>query len=118
MYETIEKGAYMKLTVKYGLVRLVNIVTDLCDQVKNVDLECPINKGVLSITKEVELPREIPPVHETARRVTDGVDTNKCSQGRYNVFADVYTKEDKPITCLTAQVVFGGQRSGAGFFEL
>jgi hypothetical protein len=28
-------------------------------------------------------------------------------QGKYTVLADVYTKDDKPITCLTAQVVFG-----------
>jgi hypothetical protein len=27
-----------------------------------VDLECPIEKGKISITKEVELPKEIPPV--------------------------------------------------------
>ena len=30
------------------------------------------------------------------------------TQGKYTVLADVYTKDDEPITCLTAQVVFGG----------
>lgn len=27
-------------------------------------------------------------------------------QGKYTVLADVYTKDDEPITCLTATVVF------------
>lgn len=48
--------------MKYGLIRLVNTRADLCEQVGNVDLECPIEKGVLSITKAVEIPKEVPPV--------------------------------------------------------
>ncbi len=60
--ETIEKGAYISLQVKYGLIRLINTDTDLCDQVQNVDMDCPIEKGNLEILKTVELPREIPPV--------------------------------------------------------
>lgn len=50
------------LQVKYGLIRLVNTETDLCEQVSNVDLACPIKKGTRNITKDVQLPREIPPV--------------------------------------------------------
>ncbi len=65
----IEKGSYIRLQVKYGLIRLINQVVDLCDQITNVDLECPIEEGVLTITKSVELPREIPPVStHTAQR--------------------------------------------------
>ncbi|RYP32578.1 hypothetical protein DL766_003903 [Monosporascus sp. MC13-8B] len=89
--ETIEDGAYVNLVVKYGLIRLVNTRADLCEQVSNVDLECPIEKGVLSITKAVEIPKEVPP-------------------GTYNVHAEVVTKDDKPITCLQATVKFGGSR--------
>ncbi|KAB5572533.1 ML domain-containing protein, partial [Coniochaeta sp. 2T2.1] len=88
VYETIEEGAYVNLSVKYGLIRLINTQADLCEQIKNVDLECPIEKGVISIVKSVDLPKEIPP-------------------GKYTVNADVYTVDDKHITCLTAQVVFG-----------
>ena len=62
MLEDIEKKAYVILQVKYGLIRLVNTQADLCDQVSNVDLECPIKKGKTTITKDVELPKEIPPV--------------------------------------------------------
>jgi len=95
--EDIEEGAYIELQVKYGLIRLIKTRADLCEQVQNVDMECPINKGKLEITKTVELPREIPP-------------------GKYTVFADVYTKEDLQITCLTATVNFA--RSGAVTLEL
>jgi hypothetical protein len=60
--EDVEKGAYVNLQVKYGLIRLINQKADLCDQIKNVDLECPLKKGETILTKEVDLPREIPPV--------------------------------------------------------
>jgi len=85
--EKIEEGAYVILQVKYGLIRLVNTKADVCEQIKNVDMECPIEKGKTVIRKDVELPNEIPP-------------------GKYTVLADVYTHDDRQITCLTAQVVF------------
>ncbi|KAI0815438.1 phosphatidylinositol transfer protein [Xylaria sp. FL0064] len=95
VFERIEEGAYVQLVVKYGLIRLINTTADLCEQVENVDLKCPIEKGVLSITKSVEIPKEVPP-------------------GTYNVFADVYSVDDKPITCLQATVTFGMKKqSGA-----
>jgi len=85
--EDIDEGAYVILQVKYGLIRLVNTKADLCEQVKNVDLDCPIKKGKTTITKDVEIPNEIPP-------------------GKYTVLADVYTKDDTHIICLTATVSF------------
>jgi len=85
--DIIEEGAYVQLSVKYGLVRLISMKTDLCEQVKNVDLECPIPEGKQEIKKEVEMPKEIPP-------------------GKYTVLADVYTKDGRRVTCLTAQVQF------------
>ena len=77
----------MHLSVKYGLITIIRQTADLCDTVKNVDLECPIKKGELSLTKDVDLPKQIPP-------------------GKYTVLADVKTKDDKKITCLTATVEF------------
>lgn len=61
----MEEGAYVVIQVKYGLIRLINQKTDLCEQVSNVDLECPIKKGKIVITKDVTLPKEIPPVRTT-----------------------------------------------------
>jgi len=89
LLEDIEDGAYIVLQVKYGLIRLVNTQANLCEQVSNVDMECPIKKGKTTITKEVELPKEIPP-------------------GKYTVFADAYTIDNKKIICLEATVTFGG----------
>ncbi|KAI1434675.1 ml domain-containing protein [Xylaria sp. CBS 124048] len=90
--KTIEKGAYVKLVVKYGLIRLISTTADLCEQVENVDLKCPIEKGNLSITKSVDIPKEVPP-------------------GTYNVQADVYNDDDTPITCLQATVNFAMGRA-------
>jgi len=95
--EDITEGAYVKLQVKYGYIKLLDTQADLCEEIKNVDLECPIEKGKISITKEVELPKEIPP-------------------GKYTVQADVYTADDEHITCLTAMVFFG--RKAVPFLDL
>lgn len=84
------------LQVKYGLIRIINQKANLCDTVQNVDLECPLKKGNLKLTKDVDLPKEIPP-------------------GKYNVVADVMSKDDEKITCLTATVEF--HRGGASFFK-
>jgi len=84
----IDYGAYVQLVVKWGYVKLINQKEDLCEQMKdNVDKECPLEKGETTITKEVELPREIPP-------------------GDFTVFADVYSVDDERITCLEAKVKF------------
>lgn len=50
-------------------------------------MECPIKKGDIKVTKDVEIPGEVPP-------------------GKYTVLADVYDKSDKHLVCLTATVVF------------
>lgn len=60
--EDIEDGAKVHITVKYGVITLINQETDLCEQTHNVDLECPLEKGELKLTKDVDLPKEIPPV--------------------------------------------------------
>lgn len=66
---------------------MISTTADLCKEIKNVDLECPIEKGDIAIVKSIDLPKEIPP-------------------GKYTVNADVYSKDDEHITCLTATVVF------------
>lgn len=60
--EDVEEGAYVDLQVKYGLIKLINTRADLCEQMKAVDMECPLKKGETNLTKIVELPKEIPPV--------------------------------------------------------
>ena len=86
------KGSKIHLQVKYGLITIIKQTADLCDTVKNVDLDCPIKKGKTTLKKEVELPKEIPP-------------------GKYSVVANAETEEEDTITCLTATVEFkrGGE---------
>ncbi|MCJ1364786.1 Phosphatidylglycerol/phosphatidylinositol transfer protein [Acarospora aff. strigata] len=89
--EDVEEGAKVRLEVKYGLVKLINQEADLCEQIKNVDLKCPLKKGETNITKVIDIPKEVPP-------------------GTYHVLADVYTKDDKKITCLQATAKFGSKQ--------
>lgn len=66
--EKVEQGAYLELVVKYGLIRLIHQKADLCEQMKNaVDEECPLI-GEKTITKDVDLPKEIPPVSDSLLR--------------------------------------------------
>ncbi|KAL1800396.1 hypothetical protein ACET3X_000738 [Alternaria dauci] len=85
--EEVGEGFKMHLQVKYGIITLINQNADGCETIKKGDLECPLKKGEMSLTKDVELPREIPP-------------------GQYTVLADVFTKEGDKITCLTAKIAF------------
>ena len=48
--------------VKYGFITLIRQTADLCDQLGNVDLKCPLEKGDMILTKKVDLPKQIPPV--------------------------------------------------------
>ncbi|KAF2226200.1 phosphatidylglycerol/phosphatidylinositol transfer protein precursor [Elsinoe ampelina] len=93
--EDIAEGAKIHLQVKYGLITIIRQTADLCDTVKNVDLECPLKEGAKTLTKDVDLPKEIPP-------------------GKYTVLADVVTKDEEKITCLTATVTFS--RGGVAIF--
>ncbi|CAH2355417.1 phosphatidylglycerol/phosphatidylinositol transfer protein [[Candida] railenensis] len=85
--EDVAEGAYVDVDVRYGYIRLIHQTFDLCEEISKVDLECPIKKGKQTITKEVEIPNEVPP-------------------GKYIINAKAFTKDDKFITCLTAVVDF------------
>lgn len=95
--EDVGEGAKIHLSVKYGLITIIRQTADLCDTVGKVDLECPLHKDKeTALSKEVDLPKEIPP-------------------GKYTVVADVVTKDEAKITCLTATVEF--KRGGAAVVE-
>lgn len=60
--QRVEDGAYVRLSVQYGLITLIRRTEDLCELLANVDKECPVEKGELKVTKAVDLPSQIPPV--------------------------------------------------------
>ncbi len=71
----VEKGAYVHLSVKYGLIRIVQTTADLCEQIANVDDEdfkCPIEPGESKLNKSIELPAQIPPVSIPFENDLDG----------------------------------------------
>jgi ML domain len=83
----VEPGAKVALTVKYGLITLIHQTADLCDQIGNVDLKCPLKKGEMSMNHEVKIPSEVP-------------------MGKYTVMADAVTKDGEKITCLESVTYF------------
>lgn len=85
--EDIGEGAKVYLQVKYGVITIIKQTADLCDNVKKIELECPLKKGDLDISQEVDIPAQVPP-------------------GKYTVLADVITADGNKVTCLTASVQF------------
>ena len=69
---------------------------------KNIDEECPL-EGAKTVTKNVELPKEIPPVRKYNSHLRVKL---TALQGQYTVLADVYTEDNEKITCLEASVKF------------
>lgn len=57
----VEEGAYINLSVKYGVITLIKTEADLCEQMKEVDEKCPL-EGAKAFTKKVSLPKQIPAV--------------------------------------------------------
>jgi len=95
----IKQGAYANVTIKYGVIKLLTTQLNLCDQMQNVNVTCPIEKGPLEIAKTVHLPGEIPP-------------------GRYTVHVAVHNNDDESITCLDATVSFGRKTISFAGLEL
>jgi len=87
LHDVVTKGAQVEVTVKYGLITLIKRIVDLCDHVDEVDLECPIDAGKLTLTKVVDIPKQVPP-------------------GKYNVAANAYLVDGRPLTCLVGQIFF------------
>lgn len=85
--QDIVDGAYVEVDVRYGFIKLIHQTFDLCDEIQNVDLECPVKKGTQVVLKLVAIPAEVPP-------------------GKYVVNARAYTAEDVLVTCLTATIEF------------
>lgn len=57
--EAIMKGAYVNVDVRYGFVKLLQKQIDLYENAGEIDLSRPVE---LSVMKEVDLPKAIPPV--------------------------------------------------------
>jgi hypothetical protein len=85
VHETIEQGTTVLLDVKWNnVITLIHQTVDFCEQIKNVDLECPLEKGFMELEKQVEMPSQIP-------------------KGTFSILADVLTLDKDKVTCLHAE---------------
>ncbi|KAI5855966.1 putative Phosphatidylglycerol/phosphatidylinositol transfer protein [Tricharina praecox] len=83
----ITKGAKVDVSVKYGLITMFKQTADICDNLNQVDLECPVKAGKLTLTKAIDIPNQIPP-------------------GTYVVTANAYMGDGRPILCVQGAVRF------------
>ncbi|KIK06917.1 hypothetical protein K443DRAFT_673810 [Laccaria amethystina LaAM-08-1] len=60
--QTIEEGAFADVTVKLGLIKLLQKRFDACEEARNVNatVKCPVEPGSYTVEQTVALPREIP----------------------------------------------------------
>lgn len=84
--KNITEGAYIVLEVSFGFIKLLHQTVSLCEQVGNVNLSCPVEKGDVKIVKKATIPKEAPP-------------------GQYTVRADVYNPDQEKITCLLGEKI-------------
>ncbi|KAA1468191.1 hypothetical protein DENSPDRAFT_793937 [Dentipellis sp. KUC8613] len=87
--ERVEEGAYADVTVKLGLIKLLQKSFDLCEEARkaNATIQCPIEEGKYTVVQTVELPKEIP-------------------QAKFRVSAVGYTVDDDNLFCVDLVVDF------------
>ncbi|GHE06520.1 hypothetical protein GCM10010339_47290 [Streptomyces alanosinicus] len=85
----MHEGAYVKVTVKYGLIRLISTTLDLGEQLKDHDapVQLPVEAGQVSL-----------PIYY------GDFFANNTPPGTYSVFADAYTDDDEGLACVKATV--------------
>ncbi|KAG0234471.1 Phosphatidylglycerol/phosphatidylinositol transfer protein [Actinomortierella wolfii] len=83
----IENSSTIEVLVKLGLIKLVQLKLDFCEESAKVGKPCPLEPGEHTLQHEVELPKEIPP-------------------GIYRAHVVVMDQDLSQVTCLNAQVTF------------
>jgi len=60
--ETIEWGAYADVTVKLGLIKLLQKRFDVCEEARDADasIQCPVEPGEYEVEQTVALPEQVP----------------------------------------------------------
>ncbi|RPD82023.1 hypothetical protein L226DRAFT_607227 [Lentinus tigrinus ALCF2SS1-7] len=60
---SVEDGAYADVTVKAGVIKLLQKEFDICEEARNANttIQCPVEKGTHKVVQTVTLPKEIPP---------------------------------------------------------
>jgi len=87
--EVVEDGAYADVSVKLGLIKLLQKQFDLCDEARNANttVQCPVQKGEYQVEHTVALPKEIP-------------------KAKFSVNVRAYTFDDDDLFCVDLKVDF------------
>ncbi|KAJ2914859.1 hypothetical protein MD484_g5551, partial [Candolleomyces efflorescens] len=87
--ERIEEGASADVTVKLGLVKLLEKTFDVCDEARNANatVQCPVEVGPYVVEQTVALPKEIP-------------------RAKFVVDVNGYTADEDEMLCLKLSVDF------------
>ncbi|EMR09803.1 hypothetical protein PNEG_01984 [Pneumocystis murina B123] len=85
--EDVLVGSYVLLSVTYGIIPILNMRIDLCEQTRKVQFPCPISKGEYQATREFYIPSSIFP-------------------GRYIIKADAFLENNKRIACFIVDITF------------
>ncbi|KAG2213399.1 hypothetical protein INT47_009072 [Mucor saturninus] len=89
--EPVVPGASADVTVKLGVVKLLHKTFDICEELEKkkdeVELQCPIKDGYLTLTQKVTLPKEVP-------------------KAKFSVLVHAYTADEKRLACLQVMVDF------------
>lgn len=62
----VDEGGIAHVVAKLGFIKLLDRDYSICEYAHEVDKECPLEKGPLTIYKEVDIPNEVPPVSAIA----------------------------------------------------
>ncbi|KAF8640872.1 hypothetical protein AX17_000520 [Amanita inopinata Kibby_2008] len=87
--DVIQEGAYADVTVKLGLVKLLQKRFDVCEEARNANasVRCPVQPGPYTVEQTVSLPKEIP-------------------KAKFMVNIRGFTTEEEDMICLDLKVDF------------
>ncbi|KJA29157.1 hypothetical protein HYPSUDRAFT_61189 [Hypholoma sublateritium FD-334 SS-4] len=87
--EVIEDGASADVTVKLGLIKILQKTFDICEEARtnNASIQCPVSEGTHIVEQTVALPKEIP-------------------KAKFVVDVNGYTASDDDMFCLKLTVDF------------
>ncbi|KAJ7225426.1 ML domain-containing protein [Mycena pura] len=90
----IEDGATADVTVRLGLVKLLEKKFDMCHEARklNAAVSCPVDPGTYTIVQAVALPKEIP--------------TGKHCVSKFGVRVRGFTADNEDMMCLDLKLDF------------
>ena len=79
--EAIVDGSVARVKVKLGFIQLLDHEYNLCQEIKQVGRECPIERGPFELKSIVNIPKEVPP-------------------GHYRLHVEAFQPDTRPISCV------------------